>query len=79
MWELIAKLEQLPAWELTMYRRELEAGGPFVYLASSAGSNHQREDQGEVDKEGGNLYNHIKMLYEDNFGPENGRCYCTVH
>ena len=53
MWELTAKLEQLPAWEFTLYLRELEVGGPHLSLAPWAGSKPKREDLGEVDEEGG--------------------------
>ena len=65
MWDLTAKLEQLPALEFVTYPRELEAGRPTVYLAPSVDSKPQIEDQGQVDEEGGHLYNHIKMLYEE--------------
>ena len=49
--------------------KELEAGRPPVSLAPLAGSKPQTEDQGEID-EGGHLYDFIKMLYEENFCPE---------
>ena len=70
MWELTAKLEQLPAWEFATYLGELGAGKPPVSLAPPAGSKPLMEDKEEVDKEGGHLYDHIKMLYEKDFCPK---------
>ena len=57
-------------WEFDPYPGQLEVGRPSVSLAPQAGFKYQREDQGEVDEEGDYLYNHIKMLYEDDFCPE---------
>ena len=70
MWDLSAKLEQLPVWEFAPYLGKLEAGAPPVSLVPPAGSKPWREDQGEIDEEGGHLYDHNKMLYEENFHPE---------
>ena len=44
--------------------------GPPVSLVPQPGSKPHREDQGEVDEEGGHLYSCIKMLYEDDFHVE---------
>ena len=65
MWELTAKLEQLPAGEFATYPGELEAGGFPVFLASPVGFKPWIEDQGNVGKEGGHIYDCIKMLYQD--------------
>ena len=70
MWELTAKLEQLPAWEFAMYLGELQDGRPPVSLAPLVASKPQMEDQGKVDEEGGYVYDCIKMLYEENFCPQ---------
>ena len=70
MWELTTKLEQMPTWELTPYPGELLAGRPPVSLALLVGSKPQMGDWGEVDEEGGHLYDPIKMLYKDDFCPE---------
>ena len=67
MWELSTNLEQLPAWEFALYPGKLEAGGPHGSLAPTAGSKPWREDQGEIDNEGGHLYDHMQMLYEEAF------------
>ena len=44
--------------------------GLSVSLAPLVGSKLQMEDQGEVGEEGGHLYDHIKMVYEEDFCPE---------
>ena len=67
MWELTTELEQLPAWEFATHPGKLKAGGPPVSLVPLAGSKPQLEDQREVDKEGGHLYNCIKILHKGNF------------
>ena len=65
MWEFDAKLKQLPAWELAIYPGEMEADGPSVSLAPPVGSKPQKEDQGDIDEDGGHLYNGVKMLYQE--------------
>ena len=65
MWELTTK----PAWEFVMYLVELEAGRPSVSPASR-GLQTLEERSREVDEEGGHLYDHIKMLYKEDFHPE---------
>ena len=69
MWEFNAKLKQLPVCELTIYLRELEAGGPPVSLAPPLGSKPWKEDWGEVHEDGGHLYDWVKMLYEEGYEP----------
>ena len=70
MWELNAKLKQLPAWQLATSLGELEAGGPPKSLAPSVGSKSQKEDRGDIDEDGGHLYDRIKMMYEEGYDPE---------
>ena len=70
MQELDAKCKQLPAWELATYPGELEAGGPPESLAPPVGSEPQKEDQGDVDEDGGHLYNRVKMLYNEAYEPK---------
>ena len=53
-----------------MPRGSWEASMPPVSLAPPVGSKSWREDWGEVDKEGGHLYDCIKALYEEDFHPE---------
>ena len=67
MQKLTAKLEQLHVWKFTLYLGDLEVGGPPVSLTNLADSKPQREDWGEIDEEGGHLYDHMKMLYEEDF------------
>ena len=43
MQELSTRLEQLAAWEFTLYLRVLEAGGPTVSLGPLACSKPQRK------------------------------------
>ena len=50
MWEVDAKLKQLPAWELTTYLGELEAGRLPKSLATPVGSKSWKEDLGDVDE-----------------------------
>ena len=70
MQELSALLMWLPAWEFGPYPGELEAGGPLVSLTPLLGSKPWKGDLGEIDEEGGHLYGHIKILYEENFHPD---------
>ena len=49
----------------TTYPGELEVDGPPVSLAPPVGPKSQVEDLGEVDKEGGHLYECIKMFYKE--------------
>ena len=62
MQELSAQLQQLPEWEFALYPGELEAGGPPASLAPPSGSKSQKGDQGEMDEEGGHLYEHINIV-----------------
>ena len=64
MWELDIKLKQLPDWELATYLGELEAGAQQS-LAPPMGSKPKKEDHGDVDEDGGHLYDRVKMLYEE--------------
>ena len=66
---IIAKLKQLSTLELAIYLEELKAGGPPVSLAPPVGSKTQREDQGDVDKDWGHLYDWVTMLYEEGYKP----------
>ena len=81
MQEFDTKLKQLPVWELAIYPGELGTGGPPMSLAPPAGSKPQKEDRGDVDEGGGHLYNWVKMMYEEGYGPSavfhsgNRRCH----
>ena len=70
MQELDTKLKQLPAWELTTYPGELEAGRPPKSQALLVGSKPQKEDRGDVEKDGGHLYDRLKMLYKEIYEPK---------
>ena len=48
----------------------LEAGGPPKSLAPMVGSKHWKEDQGDIDENGGHLYNRIKMFYREGHKPD---------
>ena len=61
------RLKQLPAWELTAYLGQLEAGRSPKSLALPVGSKPQKEDRGDVDEDGGHLYDWVKMLYEEGY------------
>ena len=50
--------------------RGAEVGGPPVSLTLPADPKSQVEDWGEVDKEGGHLYEYIKIIYEEDYHPE---------
>ena len=67
MQELDAKLRQLPALELATYPGELEAGRLPESLAPLVGSKPQKEDQGDIDEDGGHLYDRMKMPYEEGY------------
>ena len=69
MQKLDAKFKHLPAWELAAYPGELEAGRPPESLAPPVGSKPLKEEEG-TDKDGGHLYNRIKMLYKKGYEPE---------
>ena len=61
---------KLPALELATYLGELEAGGPPKSLALQVGSKPQMEDRGDLYKDGGHLYDRVKMLYEEGYEPK---------
>ena len=65
--ELHARLKQMQVWELTTYLGEFEAGGLTESLALPVGSKPQKEDWGDIDEDGGHLYNWVKMLFEDGY------------
>ena len=68
----------MPVWMFITYPGELQVGGPLVSLNLPANPTSQSEDQGEVDEEGGHLYKHIKILYEEDYHPEPVHTHGTV-
>ena len=56
--------------ELATYPGEMEAGGPPESLAPPVGSKSWKEDVGDIDEDGGHLYDRIKMLCEEGHEPE---------
>ena len=70
MQELDAKLKQLPASGLATYLGELEAGGSPKSAAPLVGFMPWKDDRGDVDEDGGHLYDREKMLYEEGYEPK---------
>ena len=60
----------MPVRMLTMHPGELEVRGPVVTLILPADPKSQAEDWGEVDEEGGHLYECIKIIYEEDYHPK---------
>ena len=60
----------MPAWMFTTYPGDLEVGGHPVSLILPADPKSKTEDQGELDEEGGHLYEHIKILCEEDYRPK---------
>ena len=63
MQELDAKLKKLPAWELATYPGMFEAGEHPKSLAPPVGFKPWKEDGGDIEENGGHLYDRIKMLF----------------